>query len=419
LYAAVEDATAMAEACLELNSLESLSLAADVADEGMRLREAVRETLDTRLEKNLESEDADMARLAAEVRLHRRLKKSFHVIDDRRAMDTSLISCAEYQLFIDFKRAGASYHQPDHWTTSRFIEGKSKEPIAGIRFEDAIEFCQWLSRSRGEKYRLPKENEVRHFHEGNNRLPGFWLSNRRIAGLSPDKELWIREKLAQDTYSPIARFLTLDHDLALDLDLSRARAFARSIDRVFSYSSDLGHGLTFDLDLDLDLSRARAIKLALGLARARVRAFARKIPRTLDEKEKFSVISQEVERSNFSQAKKMMSTINVEDVTTDSRHFFSLLSTALNLAVAETYTDWRAASHAYVLLILELICETVSIEKSFYPRGYWGKWLKAETVPKGYQKDIIDLYWFLRTVQLREQGELPAWEGILLVREKS
>jgi hypothetical protein len=33
------------------------------------------------------------------------------------------------------------------------------------------------------------------------------------------------------------------------------------------------------------------------------------------------------------------------------------------------------------------------------------------------KQDVLDVYWFLRIVQEREAGKLPAWEGIRLVRE--
>src|SRR5512145_3354714 len=78
-------------------------------------------------------------------------------IDENTYIDNTLVTCAEYQLFIDEMREQGKYYQPDHWTSYEFLKGKAKEPVLGVRYSDALSFCAWMvEREDGEwSYRLP------------------------------------------------------------------------------------------------------------------------------------------------------------------------------------------------------------------------------------------------------------------------
>jgi hypothetical protein len=84
-------------------------------------------------------------------------------IDENTYIDDTLVTCAEYQLFIDdqIHEHGKFYH-PYHWTTNQFPEGKALEPILGVQSWDAKVFCEWLTQQeKGDwKYRLPKLKEA-------------------------------------------------------------------------------------------------------------------------------------------------------------------------------------------------------------------------------------------------------------------
>src|SRR5205085_4107011 len=84
LYAAQGNATLIVQACLEKNTVAALIVAADCLDEAREVEAAVRHTAEARLIADLESPDAARRRLAAEVKLSRRLK-SLYWIDDQRA----------------------------------------------------------------------------------------------------------------------------------------------------------------------------------------------------------------------------------------------------------------------------------------------------------------------------------------------
>jgi len=78
-------------------------------------------------------------------------------IDEYTYIDDSLVTCAEYQLFIDEMREMGKFVQPEHWTSYQFPSGLARTPILGVYPADAVAFCNWLTlREKGEwHFRLP------------------------------------------------------------------------------------------------------------------------------------------------------------------------------------------------------------------------------------------------------------------------
>src|SRR5205085_3397613 len=97
LYAAQGDATPIVQACLVKDTVAALTLAADCLEEAREIEDSVRQAAVERLIADLESTNDARRRLAAEVKLLRRLK-SLHSIDDEQAIDPTYLTCAEYQL---------------------------------------------------------------------------------------------------------------------------------------------------------------------------------------------------------------------------------------------------------------------------------------------------------------------------------
>jgi hypothetical protein len=73
-------------------------------------------------------------------------------IDENTYFDETLVTCAEYQLFIDEMRGQGKYYQPDHWNSYQFPSGKAREPILGVRFGDAEDLCRWLSKRDADEW---------------------------------------------------------------------------------------------------------------------------------------------------------------------------------------------------------------------------------------------------------------------------
>jgi formylglycine-generating enzyme required for sulfatase activity len=50
-------------------------------------------------------------------------------------------------------------HAPDHWPKGMFPKDMEKKPVANVSWEDANDYCQWLSKKIGAEVRLPTEAE--------------------------------------------------------------------------------------------------------------------------------------------------------------------------------------------------------------------------------------------------------------------
>ena len=162
LYAAQGDATNLIRQALANSTINSLTLANDCLQESLKVEPSIREQLEAMLEEGLESNEPQIAELAAEVKLSRRLNNLFE-IEENLEIDTSYITCAEYQLFVN-KQSTSGEH---------FQAGSATKPITGMSCENALGFCVWLLNSKipspgmesGENgglyyYRLPTSTEV-------------------------------------------------------------------------------------------------------------------------------------------------------------------------------------------------------------------------------------------------------------------
>jgi len=144
LYAAQSDTTELIRAALKNQTLVSMTLAYDCLEEGLSADPEVQQQLVDTFEKGLESDNADLARFAAEVKLARRIKRLLRMDDDTE-IDMGYVSCAEYQLFLDDTREAGQVFKPDHWPENRFAAGMANKPVTGVMPEEAAAFCQWLT----------------------------------------------------------------------------------------------------------------------------------------------------------------------------------------------------------------------------------------------------------------------------------
>jgi hypothetical protein len=144
-------------------------------------------------------------------------------------IDDTLITSAEYQLFIDEMQEDGQYFRPDHWISDQFPDGQGREAILGVRFSDALAFCKWLTeRETGDwRYRLPTTAEAEKYllTPGSNRSPlGYWVTESD----NQARFAWIGN-VATDPRG-------INDDLISVLNLA------------LSSAADLAHRLTFDLN---------------------------------------------------------------------------------------------------------------------------------------------------------------------------
>ena len=162
-YCSMADGTAIVRACLDVQpaSEDMLVLAFDCLDMAGQLEEVERDELDSLESRGVEHSNPHIQRAMWGVRLKRRSAQMLR-LDEKTYIDKSLITCAEYQLFLDSQRDMNIYCQPDHWSSETFQQGDERAPVLGVRYSDARDFCQWLTKRQGGhwRYRLPQASEL-------------------------------------------------------------------------------------------------------------------------------------------------------------------------------------------------------------------------------------------------------------------
>jgi hypothetical protein len=157
-------------------------------------------------------------------------------IDENTYIDDSLVTCAEYQLFIDEMREKGEYYQPDHWISYQFPAGQAHTPIVGVRYSDAVKFCGWLTdRERNEWfYFIPSSAEAKLYQLKKPDLSplGYWtLGSTGVAEIT-----WVNLIPATLNFRELSSSFDNDPDFLLELEH----------DRNLDHGNDLGIG--YDLD---------------------------------------------------------------------------------------------------------------------------------------------------------------------------
>lgn len=331
----------------------------------------------------------ELFKLSAEVFLSRRLKNLLR-IDDNVEIDTSYITCAEYQLFIDEKLKVGEHRQPDHWTDYRFPLGDSKKPITGVRASDAKEFCEWLTQrdsALGFTYRLPTLAEV-HKYQASEKQVGCWCKDGEknvIAGIEPEQwQVW-KNNFAfalQDVPDP---------DLAI--------VYARS----------LANHLYDALSLDFSLTPP---SYHLGFSLTAILQVRRHTARTSEFRLEFNNAINLANCLNLDSSDETTRTHVINDfIRNFQRTFiFALFRRDFSLALFFNTVDIRS----YLLLIYALWDALSDVYRELNAQQ-WQELSREYAVKK---KDTLRLYSFFVLLDERRSGEMPAWEGIRIVREK-
>jgi energy-coupling factor transporter ATP-binding protein EcfA2 len=469
LYCAQADATVVILACLseERPSVAAVTLALECDEEKLTIQPAAKAQLDTLLEQGVEDQDPERRRLVAGALLSRRLQQMVHLHGET-FIDTSLVTCAEYQLFLDEQHAEGRNYRPDHWNAPSFAAGHGRVSILGVRASDAQTFCHWLTkRDPGAwQYRLPSESERQQLETDQSMIAklvpetGYWIDegkafawvrNVRPQFISIDKK--VKNFLARDRDRDRDRTLARD----LDLDLDRTLAHAHALDRTLAYALDLkiarapaldlvrAHALDFDrdlahaLDFDLDLARllladlrdyVRARDLARILARVIDRDLARDLARVIEHdlvRDLVRVIEHDYVRAP---ARTYIVDLYIEDASALSRD----LAIAIDLALARD-EEHIHFSREHFLFLLWYIPYTSFILARYYQYSAlknsllsqsWKDRLSiierkrspVEQIFANEEQNYLALYSSIALLELRIEGILPAWEGILLVKER-
>jgi hypothetical protein len=333
----------------------------------------------------------------AQTRLALRLE-GLQPIDSHTQIDLEYLSCAEYQLFLDEMRQQHKYYQPDHWDGYHFPAATTNQPVTGLRGEDGQAFCEWLTRRQsqpGIRYRLPKLSEALKYQVDLPTLTPWCQQTYKY--VLPELPASF-EQLVRQTLSKLA-----DTQLPLPACLDLFGLLLGSSEHL------LADGLAPFLALDLShaLKLAAVVFLNTNLIRDRARACALDLAFEMDE------VHRALEGGQFSKAQELLSPfLNDLELELVGRARVRMLYHLLEIAQAETALQLRRRWRSYSLQLSEYAYE-----------GYEQLLKQAKPKPdsaklKEAQEGSLNLYWWFQIIQARNEGKLPAWEGLRIVRER-
>ena len=461
LCSAQGDATPFIRVALNSNNIKVLTLAFDCLEEKLSVQPSVQEAFERKLLHGLENPNVEIFKLAAETKLARKLDKLLR-IDEKTAIDIQYVTCAEYQLFIDEQRQQNKQRHPDHWIHHHFPGGSANKPVTGIRADDAVSFCQWLSRRTGQYYRLPQKREAAE-HQVLNSDVTTWSKaldsieielSRLSDGYVQNWQSKINEslrKFLQDNLDDHPRTLASalrtisdrsfnrSHDLELNFDFSYSFGLIRDIARGLARSLAQNRGLekARDKALACELALARACDLSRGLTLARAKKITRENDLVIDlERE----LARACDLSNalHYELGKAHSRNSELDLALDldlSRELAYILAISLDLTRSASISSELACSRRctfenvsgylnnYVVFweILARFYEQRNSRRrwSLLRRDEYRTYQStAQECFRNFEKSL-DVLSFLMVIHLRRIDNLPAWESLQLVREET
>lgn len=476
LYAAQSDASPIVEACLNNHDFSSLALAADCLDEARVIDPLLRHAAESRVIGDLESPDPAIRHFVAEARLLRRLK-SLQRIDENHEIDLEYLTCAEYQVFLNERYEQGDYHQPGHWLNTTFSVGEGLYPVTGVRIEDALAFCSWLTQRQADNvvYRLPKSDEVLQYPSRPLHL-GAWCSDGpdafRLLGLEDKSTQTILSSLRQlsdltlpplaelyDLYDnnssrEIARYLirSLDHAFGLEANIENnpengrriAHGLIYAINRAINLLFQLSHNLTsldnpyFSRERAQDLGLALTLDIDLKRERSRTFAIARKLElaRTPEDYDRILVIKGAFSRSHRGAVNSQFreSYYLLLEISRANANGLAFILKIISDTIRKHNEILGSLARADWAEVDRHLQDGQSISDSIC--AHLGEWLRDKSIGNSGTEDsilfdnivfsytaninlpLLRLYWWLQIVKARRKGELPAWEGIRIVREK-
>jgi energy-coupling factor transporter ATP-binding protein EcfA2 len=450
LYAAQGDATNIIKSCLSRKrpSVPALTLAMECLEEAREVRPELR-TIFERLAQSVDHKSPEVRQIAAEVFLMLRLRRMVR-LDESRYMDTTLITHAEYQLFLNDMHEQHQYHQPDHWNNYVFNPGEGRLPVVGIRPSDAVAFCQWLTeRDNGQwQYRIPKEDEIslgeikKDVHLDKESDASYWYSTEngyRTTALSiedkdDEKTTYLTRRL-EDDWDLIAphwhksifdqvqklvlattekrQYQLLDIDRSLSKKLKEYPQILQDLKRVRNRtSSDVALELDRSLEEaisivnDPDLSAVRNIELS------NVLALAQTLHNELDNAKDLELprgITQEILRSvdyanGMASRQELIMYQELDRALNNALRLTRDLATIVRRAYTRARTRLRAT-------LLTQIAEKLEDRMRRKTTG-----MKHTGQSTTLVLTLIDLYVDMGLIEERIQDHLPAYEGLRLVR---
>jgi hypothetical protein len=368
---------------------------------------------------------------------------SFRGIDEKRDISSRFITNREYQLFINSYLDKGIYMQPDHWPGSTFPSKRAEDPVVGIRPEDGEQFCRWLeSHSEGDfLFRLPRETEIERISHHDVTVAIAWTlspSGFTLQGQEPQDLLKAFYITNENTVVPLPMTPHLDvgkrvgsEKVTVDIDTVVAIAegvFARPYGReVKGFVPELLAILTKVVKrcISADFNPSYSSEYCLETAQR----FSKELANDRTELSGvFRKIEKAIWKEKFDEACEMLQKLSLHDLILPchpSTLLLDMLSAGLSTSEREAYDSLQKLSAR----ILEYMWSGIIRRGRFTAKEgrkrvqrlksldrlvkigdtqYWGKALE----------NWCQYYWWFRAAMARRAGELDAWEGLRIVREK-
>lgn len=412
-----QDVTPIIQACLDHDNISALTLAAltlEIVPD--KINQTLQREITHRFINDLETKDIKRRRLAAQFLLNYRLhhlqsiEQGENISKNKKhiEIDSNYLTNAEYQLFLDELYAQGYPHQPDHWIEYHFSPGSAQEPITGIRAEDAAAFCTWLTQKQEGKmtYRLPYPLEAKNAPPMQGEELATWCQNpykKRIYGLiwqSKVEEQRISTQLKNFSHLPLS---TRSYALVNGEELLRALNKMQATIR----DSEIIQLLTQIITL-IPLLLLRDLEITLNLP------FILKLALNLDHTNLDDSIYAALYKNDLPTAQQIAKAMQ-SDTELARQRLGILLDNLLAFALAIHSLSLRQALRKYTVELTQAIWTRLNkLEQQQKP----SLWQRYPTLYAKEKKLILNLHWWLRVIIAREEGQLSAWEGIRLVRER-
>jgi hypothetical protein len=328
-------------------------------------------------------------------------------IDENTYIDDTLVTCAEYQLFIDEMREQGQYYQPDHWTSYQFPKGQAREPILGVRQIDAQAFCYWLAERETNEwsYRLPVSTEAVMYSLDliTRSSIGYWTTGANCfswaSKIEHDDTNFAKDMVYTASQDRNIRRLFLDYinDISDDLiDLTRPIDLDQMLLRIFNIRSYIVEPSVNRRELNRSIRDFQMIKsgrtYSLNVAhkvdnisdliRVLAKNFIRKINKSYTYPNLARDLIEEIHQVLVFDRSNIPTNIAIRDI----KHEVDLVRDLVHLVIQENTLD---ASKRHVNYYLYLC-----------------------------QQEILSIYLDILMFQERIAGRSPAFEGIRLVKER-
>lgn len=453
LYAAQADATNVIKACLgrKRPSIAALTLAMECLEEAREVRPELR-TIFQKLADSVDHQSIEVRQIAAEVFLTLRVRRMVRV-DEAKYVDTSLITNAEYQLFLLDNRLDGNYYQPDHWQGYDYGVGNGRKPVVGVRPSDVVAFCHWLTEREksGWRYRPPQAQELSLTPLQNDPsvsdMKGitYWYQNGdgfSTADFQPAQS-------ANEMLSPLSHQFEKDWDVhaagrSVGSKQTVGRLLLSRVQKRQFIIKDLGKDLAAELrpfpkileDYNLIRDRAlpditadldKALSNAIGVVNDPDPSVARNL--SLDEVlDQTATLRRDIDNAGDLEVPRGM----VQEIMRDVEHardlsrnrevvMFRELDRALNAALRHTRElgsiinrNYANAARRLRVHTLGAVVDLINQREQRRSSGI----THAGQSSKQLLATLVDLYVDLMLLEARINGDMPAFEGLRVVRVK-